>query len=140
MEESEEEDEGARKRVVLVVDDEQDIVESLATVLPRWIDRVEVLKASSGEEGLEIARGRSVDLIITDYRMPGMNGLEFLERARDVDMDTATILITAFPNVPEVKAAVEAERVGRMFTKPFQVPELIEAVVRDLSDGPALVD
>ncbi|MBI4393483.1 MAG: response regulator [Euryarchaeota archaeon] len=140
MEDSGEDDEAARNRVVLVVDDEHDIVEGLATILPRWIDRVEVLKASSGEEGLEIARGRSIDLIITDYRMPGMNGLEFLERARDADLDTATILITAFPNVPEVLEAVETERIGRMFTKPFQVPELIEAVVRDLSDGPAWVD
>ena len=92
---------------ILVVDDE----ESNLKVLERMLKKAgySVLLASSGPEALDILRAEQPELVLTDLRMPGMDGLELLRAARTVAPSTEVVLMTAFGTV---EIAVEAMREG----------------------------
>lgn len=124
------------KKVVLLVDDEEDILVSLEALFRRDIPECRVLTAASGRAALDTLARERVHLIITDYRMPGMNGLDFLARARKAAPGVPSIMITAFPD-PELAArAVNEFGVGLFIAKPFDLAYLLE-VVRSLVTGPA---
>lgn len=116
-----------RTQVVLAVDDEPDILESLQTLLESSLD-IQVLTAPSGQEALRLLESRPVDLIITDYRMPGMTGLEFLEAARQVAPEASRILITAYPDLDLALKAINEEGVENFVVKPFDPESVIENV------------
>ena len=80
---------------------------------------------------MEILQRRPVDLIITDYKMPGMNGLEFLGRAQKISPKTPRILVTAFPDLEIAIRAINEAGIENFFTKPFE-PEQVMGVVRSL--------
>ena len=69
---------GERPYTILVVDDEVGVVESIELLLD---EDYRVFTALSGKDGLEILEREEIDLVIVDERMPGMRGVEFLERA-----------------------------------------------------------
>ena len=111
---------------LLVVDDELHVRESLS----RWFveDGYEVETASSGKEALSaLGRGR-YDAVITDIRMPGMDGLDLQRRIREVSPQVPIILITAYASV---STAVQALKEGAYdyVTKPFD-PEALSRVVQ----------
>jgi two-component system, NtrC family, nitrogen regulation response regulator NtrX len=81
---------------ILVVDDEPDIREAVRDVLEASLDGASVVTADGGRQALEILSRGHVDLILTDYKMPGMNGVQFLDAAERVAPGTAHILVTAF--------------------------------------------
>src|SRR5437762_2438151 len=81
---------------VLVVDDEADVREAMASLFETFIDNVQVRQAASGGEGLRALRSGPVDVIVSDFKMPGMNGVEFLLEAGKLSPGTAQILVTAF--------------------------------------------
>jgi putative two-component system response regulator len=110
------------KGVVLVVDDEEGIRESIRMILS---DDYEVLSAPDGEVALKILKARDLDLVFLDIRMPGMDGMEFLRRAKGIKPDVEIIIITAFASLD---TAVEALRYGVMdyIEKPFRVDRIIE--------------
>jgi len=92
---------------VLVVDDERSMRELLAIVLKR--DGHEVLVAEDGRAALEILRRQRVDILITDIRMPEMNGVDVLREAKQIDPAIISIVMTAFASTD---TAVEALRLG----------------------------
>jgi putative two-component system response regulator len=110
------------KGVVLVVDDEEGIRESIRMILS---DDYEVLSAPDGEVALKILKARDLDLVFLDIRMPRMDGMEFLRRAKGIKPDVEIIIITAFASLD---TAVEALRYGVMdyIEKPFRVDRIIE--------------
>jgi response regulator RpfG family c-di-GMP phosphodiesterase len=122
---------GGRPQVVLLVDDEPDIRESLKMLLEASLEGIEVATAESGAVALEILADRPVDLIVTDYKMPGMNGLEFLGRAQKVAPKVPRILVTAFPDLEIAIKAINEAGIENFFTKPFE-PEQVLGVVREL--------
>jgi CheY-like chemotaxis protein len=83
-----------RKGTLLVVDDEEIMREILEALLTR--EGYEVKLASSGEEGLELARALPFDAALVDIMMPGINGIETLDELRRIDEDLAVIIITAY--------------------------------------------
>lgn len=101
---------------VLVVDDEVNIRNALMTMLEKKGYRV--CEAGTGEEALRHLEEARVDLVITDLRMPGMNGLEFLGRLKDNWSDTEVVVMTAFGSID---TAVGAMRLGAYdyLTKPI---------------------
>jgi DNA-binding NtrC family response regulator len=122
---------GSRPQVVLLVDDEPDIRDSLKMLLEASLDGVEVVTAESGLAGLDVLAARNVDLIITDYKMPGMNGLDFLQRAQRTAPKVPRILVTAFPDLEIAIKAINETGIENFFTKPFE-PEQVLGVVREL--------
>jgi len=117
---------------ILLVDDERILKTALAAALRQ--DGYEVLLADSGEQALGAAEATPVDLLLTDVRMPGMDGLELLRTLRGRQPGLAAIVMTAYGSV---ETAVEAMRLGAsdFLTKPFKVAELRAAVARVLA-GP----
>jgi YesN/AraC family two-component response regulator len=113
---------------ILLVDDEPDILESLKPILERAIEGVEVRTALSGPEALTLLRATPVDLIISDYKMPGMSGLDFLEEARKLAPSVPRIIITAFPDLDIALRAINETGIENFITKPFETPLLIEHV------------
>jgi DNA-binding NtrC family response regulator len=94
-----------RTETVLLVDDKPNNLEVLSTLLRQ--EGYEVRVARSGEEALAEARGVSPDAIITDLKMPKMDGLAFFQAVRAVDPDIPTIFITAFGTVESAVAAMK---------------------------------
>jgi len=114
------------KHRILLVDDEPAVRESLRMVLK---DRYETLAAPSGNQALEMLENEPVDLVLLDILMPGLDGLEVLERIRQRPEPPQVIMITA---TKTVKTAVRAMKLGAFhyITKPFDVEELLVTVDR----------
>ena len=101
---------------ILVVDDEPNYLIVLSELLKE--EDFEVLTAQRGEEGLKIVEETDLDLVLTDMRMPGMDGLELLKSIKNYNKDLPVIMITAFG---EVEKAVVAMKAGayNYLAKPF---------------------
>ena len=117
-------------RSVLIEDDEVDIVESLACLLEAGIENVSVHTASSGAAGLEILQRVDVDLVISDFRMPGMNGAEFLQRAGTLAPRARRMLISAFPESTLREHGADRVQVDMFLHKPMEVDELLAGARR----------
>ena len=87
---------GARTEVIRVlhVDDDPAFVDMAATFLEREDDRIEVVTATSAAEGLTVLDETHIDCVVSDHEMPGMNGIEFLERVRGAHGDRPFVLFT----------------------------------------------
>jgi two-component system response regulator PilR (NtrC family) len=112
---------------ILVVDDERSMRELLAIVLRR--EGYEVVLAENGRSAIEALERESVDLLISDIKMPDMSGVEVLRAAKQVDQDILGIMITAFAST---ETAVEAMRLGACdyLSKPFDI-DLLKMKVRE---------
>src|SRR5689334_6681770 len=103
---------------ILVVDDEPDVREAMASLLETFVDGVHVRQAGSGADGLRALRNEAADLIVTDFKMPGMNGAQFLSEAERIVPGTPHILVTAFD-----REAIQSMGPGagdRIVHKPFE--------------------
>src|SRR5688572_27910471 len=125
----------ARNGSVLVVDDEEIMREILETLLTR--EGYEVRLASSGEEGVELARLHAFDAAVIDVMMPGMNGLETLAELKKVDDDLPAVMITAFASVETAIAAMKSGAFDYI-TKPFKNDEVL-VVLRNAVERRRLV-
>ncbi len=124
-----------RDTSVLVVDDEEVMREVLQTLLVR--EGCEVSTAVNGDEGLALARGRRFDVAVVDVMMPGIDGIETLDRLRRLDEDLPVILITAYASLEN---AISAMKRGAFdyITKPFKNEEVL-VVVRNAAEKRRLV-
>ncbi|MGI3777230.1 MAG: response regulator [Janthinobacterium lividum] len=115
---------GASRRI-LVVDDEADVRALTAEMLEE--DGHVVLVASGGEEALRLLEGGPVDLLLADYVMPGMNGVELLRRAAEVQPGVRAMLVTGYAELggAEGMGGLRTEQVLR---KPFRTSELLRRV------------
>jgi two-component system NtrC family response regulator len=110
-----------RRIKILVIDDDESLRRVLEYNLAQ--EGYAVLTASSGEQGLELLKREGADLILTDVRMAGMDGLQVMERARKLDPAVQVIILTAFGTI---EMAVEAMKAGAFhyISKPFNRDEL----------------
>lgn len=120
-----------RRQTILLVDDEEDIRESLKALFETCLEGVSVRTAAGGQEALDLLDKEPVDVIISDYKMPGMNGLDFLQRAAKKTPSVPRILVTAFPDLEIAIRAINEANIENFFTKPFE-PEQVLNVVRQL--------
>src|SRR5207253_1450346 len=126
----------SRHGTILVVDDEEIMREILETLLTR--DGYDVRLASSGAEGLEMARAMPFDAAIVDIMMPGLDGIATLDELKRIDDDLAVIIITAYASV---ESAISAMKTGAFdyITKPFKNDEVL-VVVRNAMERRRLVN
>jgi two-component system response regulator AtoC len=117
------------KKQVLIVDDEPNLRKILSAQLSR--DGYDVLTAEDGEQGLSILREHHIDLVVTDLKMPKVDGMELLRRAHAEDPELPIVMITAHGTVD---TAVEALKLGAFdyLTKPFDKDEVRQIVAKAL--------
>ncbi|HWR98320.1 MAG TPA: sigma-54 dependent transcriptional regulator [Candidatus Methanoperedens sp.] len=117
------------KKTILVADDDRNTAEAMREGLED--EGYAVLCAGSGTEGLELARAKKPDLVITDLMMPGMDGLVFLKTLRKLDPFLPVVIITGQGSV---ETAVEALKEGAVdyLAKPVRLKEVVKLVARAL--------
>src|SRR5262252_377380 len=120
---------------LLVADDDPAVRQSLERALTR--EGYTVVLAPDGQAALERLQTGGIDLVLSDLKMPGLNGLELLPRAKAVAPEVDFIMLTAFGTVEE---AVKAMKDGAtdFLTKPFQRVQLVK-VVRQALERRALI-
>ncbi|WP_351225781.1 FAD-dependent oxidoreductase [Streptomyces sp. NPDC002133] len=117
------------KATILTVDDDQGVSRAIARDLRRrYGDRFRVLRASSGDEALEALRevklrGEPVAVMIADYRMPAMNGVQFLETAMDLFPQARRVLLTAYADTGAAIDAINVVDLDHYLMKPWSPPE-----------------
>lgn len=118
------------KSSILVVDDDKDI----CLVLSRFLSKnnYSVNIANTGDEGLKLLRSNDYDLILCDYKLPDLTGVELLQKAKILNSSTAVIMITGYS---DVKTAVETFRYGAndYVTKPLYPDELLVTIKDTIS-------
>jgi CheY-like chemotaxis protein len=111
-----------RKRTLLLVDDEDGILSSMKRLLRR--EGYEILTASGGEEGLQVLASNPVDVILSDQRMPGMTGVEFLRRAKELYPSTVRMVLSGYTELQSVTSAINEGAISKFLTKPWDDEQL----------------
>ncbi len=113
------------RRNILIVDDESDLLEMLQWQLQEFAYKVHT--ATSGEKAIEILYKKPIPIVISDIRMPGMDGIELVKKAKELRPDVQCIFITGHGGR---KTAVEAAKLGAFsyLHKPLGVDELVVAI------------
>jgi signal transduction histidine kinase len=115
-----------RRHTLLVVDDEVDVLDSLRHQFHR---AYRVLTSASGKQAIEVLQQDNVELILTDQRMPGMSGDQFLREARKLKPDAIRMLFTGYADIQAVISAVNEGHIFRYILKPWDSVEL-EGIIR----------
>ena len=116
---------------ILCVDDEQNVLRSLTRLF--LDDPYEILTATSGAEGLLIlAQCGTVPVVISDYRMPGMNGVEFLSEVRKRWPETVRIVLSGYADTGAIVSAINEGQIYRFVAKPWNEDELQVTVANAL--------
>ena len=115
-----------RKRQILIIDDDPDMLELLKDILESTIPEIEVIAATNASEGYEVYRSQFPSLIISDFKMPQFSGFEFLLRIRKSDHHTPIILVTGYAT--EISSAISLDRSTIVISKPFKEETIREAV------------
>ena len=125
------------KHEILIVEDDDIQRKQLARALKR--PEYGILSAGSGEEALKLLAGRRFDLVISDLKMPGISGLELIERIKNASPHTSLLLITAHATVD---SAIEAMKIGAedYLRKPFGEDEVTLVVERILEKRDLLAE
>lgn len=114
---------------ILVVDDEDANLRLLRRVLGR---EYTVIEAESGDVGIKLLEEHEVSLIISDQRMPGMTGVQLLEKSRDIRPDAIKMLLTGYTDLEALIGAINDGRVYKYIQKPWDAEELKMTVKRAL--------
>ena len=114
---------------VLVVDDEEVLQDVLATLVRREGHRP--ISARTGEDALVILEREDVDLVLLDLMLPGLSGMEVLQKIRENDPDQVVVMITAYSSI---EGAIEAMRLGAFhyIPKPFKNEEVLHTLRKGL--------
>ena len=126
--------EASRKPGILVVDDDAGIRENIADLLSS--ENYEVVSAANADEAMRVLESQRVDLLLTDFQMPGRNGVELIEAARRANHRVPAILMTAYLYVFEQMDERRREGVT-LLRKPFDAEEILQTVAEKLADGHA---
>lgn len=122
-------------RRILLVDDQRDVTRVLRASLETLGRGYVVVDVPSGEEALLEINNNRFDLLITDIRLPGMSGLQLVERMRKVNSEARAILITGSPS-PDVQAQAARLDAFAFFTKPLHTDQFLTSVQEALGQTP----
>jgi DNA-binding response OmpR family regulator len=113
---------------VLIIDDEETLTWSMAKSLSKDKDKYDVIIANNGREALNLLKKNKVDLVISDIRMPDINGLDLLVRVKKEYPQTKVIIMTAYGSADVQK---EANQRGSLFyiEKPFEISDIRKIII-----------
>ena len=117
------------KHSILIVDDEPENITLLTHILG---EEYSLFEARDAKAALDLLRKHEPDMILTDQRMPGITGVELLERSRAVRPDCVRMLVTAYPDVNDAIQAINRGHVQRYIAKPFDSAELKLAIAQEM--------
>ena len=123
------------KRRILIVDDDPDLLHLLEHSIASYCAECEVVRASDGHAALEQLDGQPFDLILTDYQMPGMNGLELASTVHRRSPGTPVVLITAHRNSGWLQDRARSLDLVGYLQKPFSLAHIRELLERSLDAG-----
>jgi two-component system NtrC family sensor kinase len=116
--------------LVLCVDDETSILRALRRV---FLDEPwETMFAESGAEGLALLAEQEVDVVLSDFRMPGMNGVEFLKQVKESQPHCMRVILSGYADTDVIVAALNEGEIYRYVTKPWNAGELLDIVRKAL--------
>jgi signal transduction histidine kinase len=118
------------RHTILVVDDEPDVVRSVQDLL-RLDHRV--LGATRAQEGMKLLQEQEIHIVMTDQRMPGMSGVEFLRKVRGDFPEAIRLLFTGYADIKAVIDAINQGNVFRYITKPWD-PDELQVVIRQAAE------
>lgn len=116
---------------VLVIDDNFESLKALTSLMSA-LGAQNVCEAESAEQALELVHDKKFDLIVSDYRLEGMDGVEFLENVRAEGNQTPILLLSGAPDKAGVIRATKQPRAD-FFSKPFRIAEITHAMERLLA-------
>ena len=125
---------------IMIVDDESGVLNALRRLLlsvpcsyGRLTYKLEVETFDTPVAALERARQESFDLFLADYRMPGMNGVEFLAQVREIQPDAARLIISGYADLNAFADAVNGADIFRFLSKPWNDYVLVSAIAQALN-------
>lgn len=132
--------------IILAVDDDASVLEAVVQDLRRkYGQNHRILRAGSGQAALDTCaqlkeRGDAVALIVSDQRMPGMSGVDFLERVQKVYPQARRVLLTAYADTEAAIRAINTARIHYYLTKPWDPPEerlypVLDDLLEDWNQG-----
>lgn len=127
-----------RPWVILLVDDEPDILSSVKAIIELAIPGTHVVPANSGRHGLELLESERIDLIISDFKMPGMDGIEFLYQCRRSHPLIPRLMLTAFADDDLMRRAITDAFVDSFIPKMAAPTEFLSRVKQFLVYRPPL--
>ncbi len=113
---------------MLVVDDELNVLKSLRRLF--FDSDYKVLTAESGAEGREMFKKHLIHLVISDFRMPDMDGVEFLTKVKEDYPDTIRMILSGYADVAAVVSAINDGHVYKFIAKPWNDQELLTTIMR----------
>ncbi|SRR5258706_15227663 len=116
---------------VLVIDDNFESLKALTSLMSA-LGAENVCEAESAEEALQLVADKRFDLIVADYRLEGMDGVEFLEQVRARGNQTPVLLLSGAPDKQGVIRTAQQSRAD-FFSKPFRIAEITDAMERLLA-------
>jgi CheY-like chemotaxis protein len=116
---------------ILIVDDQREVSRLLRTSLETLEHKLEVVETPSGEEAILDASQKRVDMLISDYRLPGISGIELMAKVRSHHPKAKVILITGLTD-PKVRKEVAEAGADAFFIKPVPIADFLDAVERGL--------
>lgn len=120
-------EQGHGEGILLIVDDEENILRALMRVFRR--EGYRILTATSGEAGLEMLREHPVNVVLSDMRMPHMNGVEFLNKVKEMYPDTIRIVLSGYTDLDSVTEAINRGAIYKFLSKPWD-DELLRENIR----------
>jgi len=117
---------------LLLIDDDEWIRDSLSIFFEG--EGCHLLALETAEDGLEELKSQDYDIIIADYRLPGMDGLEFLKRSQETNPNAMRVLITAYGN-SEIFSKAYKLGVQDVIKKPFTIETIEESLSRLMEAG-----
>jgi two-component system, response regulator, stage 0 sporulation protein F len=115
---------------VLYVDDE---VMNLFLFENLLSNNFEIETTKNPEKGLEILKeDASFDVVISDMKMPGMNGLEFIKRAKEFYKNCPYLILSGYHKIPEIEEALEEGFISNFLQKPFEVEEITAIIHKEI--------
>jgi len=117
--------------IVLIVDDDIDVLNALPRLLKNQND-IRVLTAHSATEGMNFLELEEIAVIVSDYFMPDISGIDFLAKVKIVSPDTTRILMTGNPDLKIALNAINTGEVFRLTEKPWKKEDFVNAVLEGI--------
>jgi len=114
------------ERMLLLVDDEKNVLKSLSRILHR--EGYNILTATSGEEGLDLMAKHTVGVVLSDQRMPGMTGVEFLRRVKLMHPNAVRMILSGYTEIATLTDAINKGEIYQFITKPWENDALIATI------------